>query len=200
MARRGRPPGTDSTETRARIVDVARGEFARSGYAATAMTGVAASAGLAPSAIYHYFDGKADLYEAVFEVTSSAIWGDLGGSATGHATLVDSIASIVEASRQLSGSRPQHSEFLALVPIEARLHAEFAHLLDRRSKYQDDTFGSLAELSLRTGELNGFDQFQATEIIRSVIMGWFFERHFRGSEMEGSGDAIVQLFTTLATR
>ena len=37
MARRGRPRGTDSAQTRQRIVDVARDQFAKSGYAATAI-------------------------------------------------------------------------------------------------------------------------------------------------------------------
>lgn len=200
MARRGRPPGTDSAQTRQRIIDVARDEFAKSGYAATAMTTVAAAAGLAPSAIYHYFGGKAELYEAVFDATSSAIWGDLGARALGFDTLRDAIAAIVADSRELAGKRPHYNDFLALVPMEARLHPQFAHLLERRSKYQDETFGAIAEMGIAAGELPGFTVVEATEIIRSVIMGWFFERHFRGSEPEGSADAIRHLFDALAGR
>ena len=199
MALRGRPPGGDSAETKRRIVDVARDEFARSGYAATAVTTVAAAAGLAPSAIYHYFGGKADLYEAVFEATSSAVWGDLGASADGYATLGEAVDAMVAGARDLVYTRRHYNDFLALVPMEARLHEQFAPLLDRRSKYQDDTFGALAELGLSTGELDGFNLTQATEVIRSVIMGWFFERHFRGYEIEGSGDAVVHLFDVLAS-
>jgi len=200
MAKRGRPAGTDSTETRRRIVDVARTEFAARGYATSAITAIAASADLAPSAIYHYFGGKAELYEAVFEDTSGAIWADLGASVVGRQSLIAALEQLVHDSRQLTDTRPHFNDFLALVPMEARLHPEFSHLLDRRSKYQDDTFRALAELGISTGELEGFTEVEATEIIRAVVMGWFFERHFRGSEMPGSGEAILHLFRTIAQR
>ena len=38
----------------------------------------------------------------------------------------------------------------------------------------------------------------ATEIIRAAIMGWFFERHFRGGELPHGGEALVALFERLA--
>ena len=198
MPKRGRPPGADSAATKARIIDVARDEFARRGYAATAISAVAAEADLAPSAVYHYFGGKAELYEAVFEQTADAIWGDIGVAARSHGTLRENLVQIVEDSRNLNDMRPHYSDFLALVPMEARLHPEFRHLLERRSKYQDTTFGALAELGISTGELPGLDVIHATEIIRSMVMGWFFERHFRGSEMPGSGDAVRRLFRFIA--
>ena len=164
------------------------------------MTAVAGAAGLAPSAIYHYFGGKAELYEEVFDATARAVWNDLGASTSDHPTLVAAIDKLVEDSRHINVGRPNHSEFLALVPMEARLHGHFAYLLDERTKYQDETFTQLAELGIRTGELAGFTGVEATEVIRSAIMGWFFERHFRGVEIEGSGAAIQHLFRVLADR
>ena len=179
---------------------MARDQFASRGYAATAISAVAAEADLAPSAVYHYFGGKAELYETVFEATADAIWSDLGGAARSHDTLRANLVQMVEDSRDLNDNRPHYSDFLALVPMEARLHPEFAHLLDRRSKYQDDTFGALAEIGIRSGELPGLELVEATEMLRVSIMGWFFERHFRGQEMPGSGEAILRLFEILADR
>ena len=195
--RRGRPPGTDSAETRARIVDIARHHFSSRGFAATTVSALAAEADLAPSAIYHYFGGKAELYEAVFDATANAIWSDIGEAGSGHETLRDNFAAIIAESQVLHRSHEHHNEFLALVPMEARLHPEFAHLMDRRSKYQDATFGALAELGLSTGELAGFDQAQATEVLRSLIMGWFFERHF--SQRKERGESLVRLIELLAS-
>ncbi|MEM7094467.1 MAG: TetR/AcrR family transcriptional regulator [Actinomycetota bacterium] len=200
MARRGRPPGVDSEQTRHSIVEAARAVFAERGFAATTVASLAEAASLAPSAIYHYFGGKSELYEAVFDATADAIWSDLGSAAQQHGTLLANIEQMVEDARTLRSTRPHHSDFLALVPMEARLHPEFAHLLDRRSKYQDATFGSLGLLGIETGEMRGFTVPEATEIIRSAIMGWFFERHFRSQEIAGSGDALVALFRTLASR
>ena len=198
MARRGRPRGTDSAQTRQRIVDVARDQFAKRGYAATAIATIAAEADLAPSAVYHYFGGKAELYETVFEATADAIWSDLGVAARSHDSLRANLVQMVEDSRELNDNRPHYSDFLALVPMEARLHPQFSHLLDRRSKYQDETFGALADIGIRSGELPGLEMVEATEILRVSIMGWFFERHFRGEEMPGSGDALLRLFEILA--
>ena len=172
--------------------------FATRGYDASAVSAVAAHADLAPSAVYHYFGSKAELYESVFDVTADAIWSDLGAAANSHTTLRANIVQMVDDARTLSDSRPHHSDFLALVPMEARLHPEFAHLLDRRSKYQDNMFGSLAQLGIVSGELTGFDETEATEILRSLVMGWFFERHFAGRERPGSGEALIALLDQLA--
>ena len=105
---------------------------------------------------------------------------------------------MVDGARHPVHTRRYYNDFLALVPMEARPHAQLAPLLERRSKYLDEIFGARAELGLSTGELDGFHLTQATEIIRSVLMGWFFERHFRGYEIEGGGDAAVHLYEALA--
>ena len=104
MSKRGRPPGVDSAATKKRIVDVARAEFATRGYAATAMTAVAAEADLAPSAIYHYFGGKTELYEEVFETTVSAIWADLGASFSDRTTLETAVALPIVTARWRAAS------------------------------------------------------------------------------------------------
>lgn len=201
MARLGRPPATDSTATRKKVVDAARTEFATKGFAASSITGVADVAGLAPSAIYHYFGGKQQLYEAVFEETTEGIWGRIGApGVVAHDSLRDAIAQLVAGARDQPSDDQGHADFLALVAIEAKLHPEFAPLLDRRSAYQDERFGALAELGLSTGELAGFTRSQATEIIRAVVMGWFFERHLRGREIDGSAEALVALVEALASR
>lgn len=201
MARLGRPPATDSAETRRKVIDAARAEFARKGFDATGITAVADAAGLAPSAIYHYFGGKRELYEAVFEETTERIWGQIGAPRdVGHDTLRDALADLVAGARHDSEDAPNYADFLALVAVEAKLHPEFTHLLERRSVYQDERFGALAELGRATGELNGFTQSQATEIIRALVMGWFFERHLRSREIEGSADALLALIDALAAR
>lgn len=61
--RRGPRPGED---TRGRIVEAARQEFARAGYDAASLRGIARVAGVDPALVHHYFDGKGALFaEAV---------------------------------------------------------------------------------------------------------------------------------------
>lgn len=197
MARRGRPPGTDSAETRERIIDAARTMFARRGYAASAITALADSADLAPSAIYHYFGGKAELYEAVFDATADSIWQAFSIDQIAHDSLLEALEDLLDASTRFGPDQHVYNDFLAMVPMEARLHPEFAHLLDRRSKYQDDTFGALVDLGLATGELAGIDRAVAVEMIRAVIMGSFFERHFRASLRAESVAGAKEIFRRL---
>lgn len=179
MARRGRPPGTDSAETRQRIIDAARQEFAQRGYAAASITSIAAIAELAPSAIYHYFGGKSDLYEAVFSATADVIWGRLLQDLDDTSTFIEAVDRLLKASTQFTSSESQYNRFLAMIPTEACLHPEFSHLLTTRSKYQDEAFGAIADLGIRNGDITNISRDMAIEMIRSAIMGSFFERHFR---------------------
>lgn len=56
----GRRPG--NRDTRADILDAARAEFARSGYAATSLRAVARRAGVDPALVHHYFEDKVSLF------------------------------------------------------------------------------------------------------------------------------------------
>jgi AcrR family transcriptional regulator len=57
----------DRKATRARIVAVARGLFATEGYAATRLQEVQTRAGLSRGALYHHFQNKRDLFDAVYQ-------------------------------------------------------------------------------------------------------------------------------------
>jgi AcrR family transcriptional regulator len=64
VARRTQAERTEATT--AALVDAARDLFARDGYDATSLDAVAARAGVTKGAVYHHFDGKRQLFEAVF--------------------------------------------------------------------------------------------------------------------------------------
>jgi AcrR family transcriptional regulator len=63
-ARRTQAERTEATT--AALVDAARELFARDGYEATSLDAVAARAGVTKGAVYHHFEGKRQLFEAVF--------------------------------------------------------------------------------------------------------------------------------------
>jgi AcrR family transcriptional regulator len=63
VARRTQAERTEATT--AALVDAARELFARDGYDATSLDAVAARAGVTKGAVYHHFDGKRQLFEAV---------------------------------------------------------------------------------------------------------------------------------------
>jgi AcrR family transcriptional regulator len=64
VARRTQAERTEATT--GALVDAARELFARDGYAATSLAAVAARADVTKGAVYHHFEGKQQLFEAVF--------------------------------------------------------------------------------------------------------------------------------------
>ncbi|MET9278454.1 TetR family transcriptional regulator [Streptomyces anthocyanicus] len=66
--RRGRPPGTESGDTRDRILTTAREEFSERGYEKTSVRGIAKAAGVDPALVHHYFGTKEQVFEAAIDV------------------------------------------------------------------------------------------------------------------------------------
>ncbi|HJM28219.1 MAG: TetR/AcrR family transcriptional regulator [Acidimicrobiales bacterium] len=194
---RGRPRGVDSADTRKKIINAARIEFANKGFDGAAISAIAESAHLAPSAIYHYYQSKEKLYEEVFEDTANIIWSDVN-TQLDEETLTIAIEKVVRLTNELIEQLPDYSDFMAAVPVEARIHPEFAKLLPRRTDYQNVTFRALARLGIKTGEISFLSEDEATEFLRSVLMGWYFERHFRKYEMPLSLESILKVFTVLS--
>ena len=198
MGKRGRPAGVDSAETDLRILDAARSVFSVKGYDGASILKIAESADLAPSAIYNHYENKETLYMAVFEETADAIWGSVS-SASKKDTLVEAFDHLITSSRKIADDFPGHSAFLASLPLEARFHPEFEKLMERRAEFQDETFQSLASLGTRTGEFSALSEAELKEVIRCLVMGWFFERHFRQAEIPGSGESIVKFVRSISS-
>ncbi|WP_406458624.1 TetR family transcriptional regulator [Streptomyces sp. NBC_01622] len=66
--RRGRPPRTESADTRDRILAAAREEFSEQGYEKTSVRGIAKAAGVDSALVHHYFGTKEQVFEAAIEV------------------------------------------------------------------------------------------------------------------------------------
>jgi AcrR family transcriptional regulator len=191
-ARRGRPPGGNSDQTRQGIVEVALRHFAEHGFASTTLSGVAADAGLATSAMYYYFDSKEQLYEAVFFAVAPQVWEAMSESLGEAPTMLSGLEGLL---RGRGGTRaPYVSAFMAGMPTVAVLHPELAHLLQARIKLQDPVFRAIAETGLRTGELTGLTVDQAAEMLRVFVMGWFLERHFKGADGDDNIPAVMHAF------
>ncbi|MEZ5218885.1 MAG: TetR/AcrR family transcriptional regulator [Ilumatobacteraceae bacterium] len=194
--RRGRPRGGNSDETRQLLVDTARRHFAERGYASTSLSAIAADAGIAPSAVYHYFDGKEALYLRVFEDTAPLVWLGIQRAVEQCDRLSEAVDVVM---RGRGGPRPDHaSPFLATLPTVAKLHPELSHLLQRRVEISEPAFRHMAELGIETGELPGFDVVEATAFLRVLLMGYFNERYWLGHIVPGSHEGIVKALRAIA--
>lgn len=95
VARLGRPPRI--SDTRSHILKVAAGVFARNGFEAASMEEIAAAVGSSKAAIYHYFDSKRTIYDAIIVETMEEI-ADVLVQAIGAATSPeDKIAAYFDA-------------------------------------------------------------------------------------------------------
>ncbi|MEH8019061.1 TetR family transcriptional regulator [Rheinheimera muenzenbergensis] len=65
----GRPLSADDTQSRERLLNAARGQFSKRGYAATTTRDIARLAGTNPALIRYYFNNKAGLFQAVLHET-----------------------------------------------------------------------------------------------------------------------------------
>ncbi|MFD4507416.1 TetR family transcriptional regulator [Streptomyces sp. NPDC058457] len=66
--RRGRPPRTESADTRDRILVTAREEFSEHGYEKTSVRAIAKAAGVDSALVHHYFGTKEQVFEAAISV------------------------------------------------------------------------------------------------------------------------------------
>ena len=80
-----------SAATRAALVAAARPLFTEHGYAAVSTDQIARAAGVTRGALYHQFDGKEELFAAVFEQVESELVARLGAG-IGDADPTDAVA------------------------------------------------------------------------------------------------------------
>jgi AcrR family transcriptional regulator len=183
--RLGRPPAADSARRRSDIIAAARRRFADLGYTATTLSAVAHDAGITLSALYHYFEEKPALFEAVFYDTIEETWGRIRAAldqdTAGPAGPVRLIEVILSASAEIDRSALM---FLTLTaPIEAARHPELGHLLERRAKMQEAQIRAVIEPAFQAGRLPGFPDLETAVVAtRIVMMGWGVENFVQESE------------------
>src|SRR6266436_3018489 len=80
-----------SEATRAALVAAGRSLFAERGYAAVATEEIVRAAGVTRGALYHHFDGKEELFAAVYEQVEADLVAELGQMATEAADPLDAL-------------------------------------------------------------------------------------------------------------
>jgi len=130
---------TTNTATRDVILTVARAKFAERGYAAATLRGIARGAGVTQPLIYHYFDSKQLLFEAVLEdaltgyvAAQAEQWeladGDLRFITRGMVVLFEWLGSSEEMIRLMTWARLEGYEHMSSLGQEigarVKLHLE----------------------------------------------------------------------------
>lgn len=122
--RLGRPPASDSAETRRRILAIARETFAVHGFEVATNRDIATRAGITPAALYHYFPSKSDLYVAVLEDTQSIVSARFVEAIGGVDGLVHRFEAVLDTAHELNREDPSYARFLGAVQVDSRRHPE----------------------------------------------------------------------------
>jgi AcrR family transcriptional regulator len=194
--RLGRPAAADSARRRSDIIAAARSRFADSGYAATTLSAVAQDAGITLSALYHYFEEKSALFEAVFYETIEDTWGQIRAALDGVAPEARGPIALIEVILSASGGiEPAAIMFLTTAPLEIARHPELGHLLEHREKVQEAQIRAVIGPAFRSGRLAGFPDLETAVVAtRIVMMGWGLENLVREADRERLLSAARAIF------
>jgi AcrR family transcriptional regulator len=166
----GRPPDSDSAETRQRLIAGARQAFAQHGFDATTNREIAEAADVTSAAIYHYFDSKADLYAAVYlevqETTQTAFLRSMAGQ---HGLLA-CLHAALDAAVELNRTDPSLSGFLVAAATDLKRHAELREALGPELGRSKLFFRRLAREAQVAGELAADLDLRAMEDLLNIML------------------------------
>ena len=120
--RLGRPPASESAETRERILSAARSCFAEFGYASTTNREIGERAGLTAGAIYHYFDSKVQLFAAVTEQVVTRIFDEFEEVIVSSPRLVERVRALLDVAVVLHRDDASLARFSTIYPVELLRH------------------------------------------------------------------------------
>lgn len=171
MRRLGRPPATDSLETRQRILDVARREFAVHGYEVTTNRQIAARVGITTAALYHYFPSKSDLYVAVLADAEEVVVTRFRVVVEGVDTLAEQLRVILDESHAMNSKDPSLAQILAAFRIDERRHPEIVEAVGGRGRPLNEFFVELVDAAVRAGELAPSSRRPVLALITMILVG-----------------------------
>ena len=169
--RRGRPPATDSADTRQTILDNARRLFAERGYGAVTNKDVAEAAGITTGALYHYVDSKLDLYVAVHRDMQRRVYGRFIEAVATATTFLGQLDAVLEAAHELNVEDPTLALFVGTVRTDMRRFPEVADRLERSVVARDEFFVSIVGAGVASGEIRPVDRDLVVEFVRIVLIG-----------------------------
>jgi AcrR family transcriptional regulator len=119
---RRRTQAERSTTTRAAILRSARALFAAQGYAQTGLDQVVKAAGVTRGALYHHFETKADLFEAVVDLVDADLFEQVVAEAAGDGDAIEWVRRAARAYIEVSLRSPDvriASDAVAVLSPEA---------------------------------------------------------------------------------
>ncbi len=168
--RLGRPPSSDSADTRRRILDSARVTFANFGYGATTNRVLAQQAGVTTAALYHYFDSKMTLYCDVYDESQERIYARFQSAIAGLPGFLDRFEAVLEAAHQLNHEDPSLARFVGAARIDM-IRYEEVRVATLPAAQRFRFFFDLVTDAVKRGEVDRSDQAAVLVLLRAVLIG-----------------------------
>lgn len=169
--RLGRPPATDSVETRQRILDEARQEFARHGYEVATNRRIATRVGITTAAVYHYFPSKADLYVAVLAATEDAVAARFRATISPGDSLVEHLQAVLDESHLMNSEDPSLAQFMASSRVDERRHPEIRDAVAVRDRPLRQFFDDLIGAAVHSGEIDASMRRSVAALVTILLVG-----------------------------
>lgn len=169
--RLGRPPATDSGDTRRRILDIARAAFATGGYDASTNRELAAEVGITAGALYHYFGSKLDLYLAVHQDVQTLVYGRFNEAVERVDGFLDKFEAVLDTAHKMNREDPTLAAFVGVVRSDMRRHPEIDEALRADAERRDDFFVRLVDIGVAEGEIAKADRPFVIEFVRIILVG-----------------------------
>ena len=167
--RLGRPPASDSADTKQRILDVARYSFGELGWEKTTNKDVAAKAGITSGALYHYFDSKLDMYWAVYDHVLTTVEDRFLEAIAGSDTFIGQFEAVLETAHDLNAADPSLARFVASSRVDIARHDELRGHLGSRSSA--GIISRLADQAVATGEVHRSRRRELAAFVSTVLAG-----------------------------
>jgi AcrR family transcriptional regulator len=169
--RRGRPPASDSAETRRRILDIARVRFASSGYDSATNRALAEEVGITAGALYHYFGSKLDLYVAVNDDVWERIDGRLGEAVDTADGFVGKFEALLDTAHELNEEDPTLAAFVGSIRADMRRHPEIAEALGSEIRRGNNILVQMVNAGVASGEIEKEHKRFVIEYVLTILVG-----------------------------
>lgn len=132
---------------------------------------IADAAGITTGAIYHYFDSKLHIYEAVLDEVQERVYALFEAAERTGDTFVDKLDAVYEAAHQLNRADTSLAQFLGASRIDRRRNAELAESLGPTGQRGERFFEAIVQRGIETGEIDAADQDRVLSFIRAFNIG-----------------------------
>ncbi|MVU80695.1 TetR family transcriptional regulator [Nocardia sp. ET3-3] len=196
---RGRPSGSNGSDTRNKILRAAREVFSEVGYDAATFKDIAARADITRTSVNHYFHSKEELYETLFDSTRERIDSVVRTGlrkADAENGVVERISTFLHAAVNIDSADRSVAKFIVASLFDSFRNPEFGSRALGQLDEVRAFFLSTLESDVVRGTLRSDADLTAiTEMLVAVMWGMSMYAGFVGTndQLESVVDQFVEL-------